>query len=471
MAFKLGTKGTWPLFIIVAIILGAVVVNTSNEPSQTRQSNTTGTANDISGDNSEEALKTVSSQYLAQEQKTKQLQNELQVLKDQIKNENTSDAPRSESRLEAILAEEMQRVRGEIGKLNERVTNTTNTTNNTYADQANDTEPSNPNGAYSGYVLNNSDLSGLGWDDQNNNRNNDESRLAMSRIPGYASIVPLTDNVPSTLSTASTVDVQSTRQTEVTEESPSPIKTIPARSTLLGAKAMTALIGRVPISGRLEDPYPVKLIVGSNNLAANGHSIHGLDGIIFDGVAKGDWNLGCVSVNIVGGTYIFDDGRIQHLTSSTGNAIDAATSAESRSNIGYISNPQGVPCIPGKRITDAHKQAAFLALLSYGSGRFRGRSQSETTNITSGTAGTSTSSVTGDASAFETNAAVADSIDTVSRIYQERIQTTTDAVVAEAGQEVAIHITHDLYIDYQPTARRLQYVNSQNTVYQPTRLD
>jgi len=469
MAFKLGTKGTWPLFIIVAVILGVVVVNTSNKPSQQSQPTPTGTTSDISGDNSEEALKTVSSQYLAQEQKTKHLQNELQVLKDQIKNENTSDTPRSESRLEAILAEEIQRVRGEIGKLNDRVSNTTS---NTYIDQADDAAPANPNGAYSGYVLNNSDLSGLGWDDQDNNRNNDEFRLAISRIPGYASIVPLTDKMPSTLSAASPIDTQRTSQLEATEEEQSsPVKTIPARSTLLGAKAMTALIGRVPISGRLEDPYPVKLIVGSNNLASNGHSIHGLDGIIFDGVAKGDWNLGCVSVNIIGGTYIFDDGRIQHLTSSTGNSIDAATSAESGSNIGYISNPQGVPCIPGKRITDAHKQASLLALLSYGSGLFRGRSQSETTNIASGIAGTSTSSVTGDASAFETNAAVADSIDTVSRIYQERIQTTTDVVVAEAGQEVAIHITHDLYIDYQPTARRLQYVNSQNTVYQPTRLD
>lgn len=470
MASKLGTKGTWPLFIIVAVILGAVVINTSNSPSQQSQSTPTSNTNDISGDNSEEALKTVSSQYLALEQKTRKLESELQLQRDQAKRENTTDTSQeSESRLEAILAEEIQRVRGEIGKLNDRVTNTTS---NTSVNNTNDSPQTNKNGAFSGYILNGDDLAGLGWDDQNNNRNNnDESRLAMSRIPGYASIVPLTDKVPSTLSATSTVEAQNTLQPDVAEQQPSTVKTIPARSTLLGAKAMTALIGRVPVSGRLEDPYPVKLIVGSNNLASNGHSIHGLDGIIFDGVAKGDWNLGCVSVNIIGGTYIFDDGRIQHLTSSTGNSIDAATSADSGSSIGYISNPQGVPCIPGKRITDAHKQASLLALLSYGSGRFRGRSQSETTSIASGTAGTSTSSVTGDASAFEANAAVADSIDTVSRIYQERIQTTTDAVVAEAGQEVAIHITHDLYIDYQPTARRLQYVNSQHSVYQPTRLD
>src|SRR5690606_11268554 len=77
-----------------------------------------------------------------------------------------------------------------------------------------------------------------------------------------------------------------------------PNYTIPARATGFDAVALTALIGRVPVSGSVVDPFPVKLVLGQDNLAANGHHIPGLDGIILDGIAQGDWTLGCVSVKL-----------------------------------------------------------------------------------------------------------------------------------------------------------------------------
>src|SRR5690606_3898091 len=77
-----------------------------------------------------------------------------------------------------------------------------------------------------------------------------------------------------------------------------PYYTIPARATGFDAVALTALIGRVPVSGSVVDPFPVKLVLGQDNLAANGHHIPGLDGIILDGIAQGDWTLGCVSVKL-----------------------------------------------------------------------------------------------------------------------------------------------------------------------------
>jgi len=234
---------------------------------------------------------------------------------------------------------------------------------------------------------------------------------------------------------------------------------------------MTALIGRVPVKGAVQDPYPVKIIIGDKNIAANGHHIPGIKGAIFDGLAKGDWNLGCVTVDIVGGTFVFDDGRIQHLTASTGgDNIEAATQIGS-DNIGYVSQPQGVPCIPGRRITDAHKQASFLALLNYGSGRYRSRATAETTSTTSGSSGTTTTALTGSATAFEQNNAVADSLDTVSQIYQDRIQNSLDAVVAEGGQTLSLHITKDLYVDYDPNARLIDYGGGRRNTYSTSRLD
>ncbi len=52
-----------------------------------------------------------------------------------------------------------------------------------------------------------------------------------------------------------------------------PVYTVPSNSTLMGSIAMTALIGRVPIDGTVNDPYPFKVLIGPDNLTANGIDI------------------------------------------------------------------------------------------------------------------------------------------------------------------------------------------------------
>src|SRR3546814_19335407 len=48
------------------------------------------------------------------------------------------------------------------------------------------------------------------------------------------------------------------------------VYTVPSNSTLMGSIAMTALIGRVPIDGTVNDPYPFQVLIGLDNLTANG---------------------------------------------------------------------------------------------------------------------------------------------------------------------------------------------------------
>ncbi|BBA32469.1 integrating conjugative element protein family [Methylocaldum marinum] len=90
---------------------------------------------------------------------------------------------------------------------------------------------------------------------------------------------------------------------------------MPRNATLIGSTGMTALIGRIPIKGQVEDPYPLKVIVGSDNLAANGLEIPGVDGMIFSGTAIGDWALSCVRGTLHSVTFVFDDGTIRTLSS------------------------------------------------------------------------------------------------------------------------------------------------------------
>ncbi|EPJ8753986.1 TIGR03752 family integrating conjugative element protein, partial [Pseudomonas putida] len=73
-----------------------------------------------------------------------------------------------------------------------------------------------------------------------------------------------------------------------------PVYTIPENSTLMGSIAMTALIGRVPVDGTVNDPYPFKVLVGPDNLTANGIDLPDVVGAVMSGTAAGDWTLSCV---------------------------------------------------------------------------------------------------------------------------------------------------------------------------------
>ena len=67
-----------------------------------------------------------------------------------------------------------------------------------------------------------------------------------------------------------------------------PVYTVPRNATLIGSTAMTALVGRVPVQGQVRDPMPFKVITGADNLAANGLTVPGVQGMVWSGTAIGD---------------------------------------------------------------------------------------------------------------------------------------------------------------------------------------
>lgn len=243
-----------------------------------------------------------------------------------------------------------------------------------------------------------------------------------------------------------------------------PYYTIPARGTIFEATAMTALIGTVPLGGRVQDPFPAKFIVGSENLATNGLNIPGLKGIVFEGVARGNWNLSCVSVTLTAATYTFSDGRIQHMQyeqKQGGGSRDTKTAspfsdADSDRGIGYITNPQGIPCIPGQRVTDAHKQLFTMGVLGAAKSYFDAKAAAETTSSTNALGGGSTT-VTGNQEAFVNNSTYGDSISTVMDFYGKRMRDTFDVIYVDPAAKVSMNITQDLLIDYHSDARKLAY--------------
>ena len=249
--------------------------------------------------------------------------------------------------------------------------------------------------------------------------------------------------------------------------SPTPVYTIPRNATLIGSTAMTALVGRVPVKGQVHDPMPFKVIAGKDNLAANGLTIPGVQGMIWSGTAIGDWTLSCVSGQLESVTFVFEDGTIQTLSSddnslsgsSGSSASGGQTSGKSDKPLGWISDARGIPCITGERKSNA---PAFLTQrigVSAMEAAANAAAQSETTTLLSDS-GTVSNTVTGGTGKYILGKTLSGSSQEIARWLQERQAQSFDAVFVPAGIELAIHVDHELPIDFHAKGRKLHHANT-----------
>ena len=233
-----------------------------------------------------------------------------------------------------------------------------------------------------------------------------------------------------------------------------PVYTVPRNATLIGSTGMTALVGRVPIQGQVRDPMPFKVITGKENLAANGLRIPGVEGMIWSGTAIGDWTLSCVTGKLESVTFVFEDGTIQTL-SSDDNQL-GGSSGNSDRPLGWISDARGIPCITGERKTNAPaflaQRIGVMALEAAG----EAAAQSETTTLISDS-GTATSVVSGETGKYVLGKTVGGGSDEVAQWLRERQAQSFDAVFVPAGIELAIHVDHELPIDFHSNGRKLHH--------------
>ena len=246
---------------------------------------------------------------------------------------------------------------------------------------------------------------------------------------------------------------------------------------------MTALIGRLPFKGHVEDPYPFKVIVGSDNLAANGLEIPGVDGMVFSGHAIGDWALSCVRGEIHSVTFVFEDGALRTLSSddqslqqkarqsqqqqAAGNPAAGQAGGNSQRPLGWLSDRRGIPCLTGQRITNAPQYLGgrFLARAIGAAGDAYARSQ--TTLQSSPVFGGVTSSVTGNPTEYALGSMASGSADELADWIAQRQAQNYDAVFVDTGAEVALHIDQELPIDFEPNGRKLSYPRKKRHSHHP----
>ena len=233
-----------------------------------------------------------------------------------------------------------------------------------------------------------------------------------------------------------------------------PVYTIPENSTLMGSVAMTAMIGRVPIRGSVTDPYPFKVLIGQDNLTANGIEIPDVASAVVSGTATGDWTLSCVSGAINSITFVFHDGRVRTLPAPQGIA-KGNSGSDKKSSIGWISDPYGIPCISGERKSNASQFIASQFVMGALASAGEAAAAQETT--TSADSSGSSSAVTGDMGSYMLGKAGAGGMEDVRKWAMDRYGQTFDAIYVPSGQKVAIHITSELPIDYELNGRKVNY--------------
>lgn len=231
------------------------------------------------------------------------------------------------------------------------------------------------------------------------------------------------------------------------------VYTIPRNSTLMGSTGMTALVGRIPVNGSVEDPYPVKIIIGRDNLTANGLELPDVSHMIFTGTATGDWALSCVRADLTSSTFVFNDGTIRTLSIGDESMSESGGNAN---RLAWISDERGIPCVSGKRISNAASQLTMAMIAEGIATGAKAVANAETTNSTS-TQGDVVSSVTGSAlksAGYETLAGTGGAL---SSWIKEREQQSFDVIYVNAGSHVAVHIDAELPIDYNPNGRKLNH--------------
>jgi integrating conjugative element protein (TIGR03752 family) len=233
-----------------------------------------------------------------------------------------------------------------------------------------------------------------------------------------------------------------------------PVYTVPANATLMGSVAMTALIGRVPVNDVVNDPYPFKVLIGTDNLMANGIELPGVAGAIASGTASGDWTWSCVRGQIRSMTFVFHDGTIRTVTSNgSGNANTGGTT---HGGLGWISDPYGVPCVSGIQRSNAQQYLTSRSLITAAGAGAASLIDSDSGSISYvspdgalGTVGISGNEAMGRILA----GGVQDLSQWVNKLYGQAFA----AIYVPPGAKVALHIEQPLAIDYDATGRKVDH--------------
>jgi integrating conjugative element protein (TIGR03752 family) len=208
------------------------------------------------------------------------------------------------------------------------------------------------------------------------------------------------------------------------------------------------------------------VLIGPDNLTANGIDIPDVAGAVVSGTASGDWTLSCVRGQIRSVTFVFQDGTIRTVPennsrSQGGNGGqtggNGAGGSATQGGLGWISDPYGTPCVSGERRSNAQQYLGSQALITAAGAGAASLIKSDNgsvavvanSNGSLGTVGISGNEAMGRILA----GGVRDTADWVSKLYGQAFA----AIYVQPGAKVAVHLEQALNIDYDAKGRRVNH--------------
>ncbi|MCR9727877.1 TIGR03752 family integrating conjugative element protein [Vibrio parahaemolyticus] len=242
----------------------------------------------------------------------------------------------------------------------------------------------------------------------------------------------------------------------VTKKQGTPVYTLHRGAMLANAVSMTALMGRIPLNGQVTDPYPFSMIVGRENLLANGFTLPDVQGAIVTGTVTGDWSLSCVRGVVESMDFIRSDGSILSYP-ETEDAIDSDFdgSEVKTSDLGFLADPNGNPCLTGERISNAPEYLTTQGLLNASTAAANAAAIAQQTVSVDGS--TTTSSMTGNAAKNAAAESAAAFTSTVSDFIQARMGSSFDIIYTPPGTAASIHLRQPITLRIPEEPVRVRY--------------
>ncbi|HHB1547498.1 TIGR03752 family integrating conjugative element protein [Vibrio parahaemolyticus] len=242
----------------------------------------------------------------------------------------------------------------------------------------------------------------------------------------------------------------------VTKKQGTPVYTLHRGAMLANAVSMTALMGRIPLNGQLTDPYPFSMIVGRENLLANGFTLPDVQGAIVTGTASGDWSLSCVRGVVESMDFIRADGSILSYP-ETEETIDSGFdgSEVKTKGLGFLADPNGNPCLTGERISNAPEYLTTQGLLNASTAAANAAAIAQQTVSVDGS--TTTSSMTGNAAKNAAAESAAAFTSTVSDFIQARMGSSFDIIYTPPGTAASIHLRQPITLRIPEEPVRVRY--------------
>ncbi|QDP72168.1 TIGR03752 family integrating conjugative element protein [Legionella israelensis] len=247
-----------------------------------------------------------------------------------------------------------------------------------------------------------------------------------------------------------------------------PFYTIPAGSDFSKVTLLSALIGEVPVEGKLMQPlFPFSAMVSRGDLmTANGMQLPDeIIGMKVSGYSIGVGsfldNISCVRAYVTSALFVFDDG---HFVTVGQEQMKNSAEMINNDSIGYLTTQYGNPCIKGQYITNAPQ--VLTSFMAAGGLQGAGNALSKWQITYQAEGGNSTATPTGQLGHFAAGGALNEGSQKITDWMEKRIQGSFDMVFVPASLKVqnrfipnnlSLHFNQTITIDKELNGRVLDY--------------